>query len=98
MRTTTLHSGPPAGSFSAPAAMRGVLKALLVAAVAAPGVSAGGQQTPPAPKAPKQFAASVTGLGGPPIQDTPVGTPGTSTMTLTYVTDVDPQAVCNDGR
>jgi len=30
----------------------------------------------------KPFATSISGEGGPPIRDTPVGTPGTSDMNL----------------
>jgi hypothetical protein len=41
--------------------------------------------------------ARRSGEGGPPIQDTVVGTPGTTTFTLNWLTDVDPLAVCNDG-
>jgi hypothetical protein len=41
--------------------------------------------------------AARSGEGGPPIQDTPVGTPGTSTMTLYYLNEIDPLATCNDG-
>jgi hypothetical protein len=41
--------------------------------------------------------AHCSGEGGPPIQDTPVGTAGTTTFTLQWLTDIDPLAVCNDG-
>jgi hypothetical protein len=43
------------------------------------------------------FATSITGEGGPPVGATPVGAMGTSTLTLTSLTDVDHDAVCNDG-
>ena len=38
-----------------------------------------------------------SGEGGPPIRDTPVGEPGTTTFTINWLTDVDPLAQCNDG-
>jgi hypothetical protein len=52
---------------------------------------------PKPPPAPKPFSTSITGEGGPPIRDTPVGTPGTSTMFMHSLMTVDPLAVCNDG-
>ena len=52
---------------------------------------------PAAPLAPKYFATSISGEGGPPIEDTPVGTTGTSTLQLYYLNNVDPLATCNDG-
>ena len=51
----------------------------------------------PAPGARAPFATSITGEGGPPVGATPVGSMGTSTLTLTSLADVDRDAVCNDG-
>jgi hypothetical protein len=50
-----------------------------------------------APHKPAPFATSISGEGGPPVGDTPVGTLGTSTLTLNWLTAIDPLAVCNDG-
>ena len=41
--------------------------------------------------------ARRSGEGGPPIRDTPVGEPGTTTFSLNWLTDIDPLAQCNDG-
>ena len=49
------------------------------------------------PPTPKPFSTSIAGEGGPPIRDTVVGTPGTSTMFMHSLMTVDPLAVCNDG-
>jgi hypothetical protein len=39
---------------------------------------------------PGEFITTLDGDGGPPVAETYVGTPGTSTMYLNYLTNVDP--------
>ena len=41
------------------------------------------------------FVTSLTGLNGHSVGVTPVGTPGTSTMTMYSLQDIAPDAVCN---
>ena len=74
---------------------RRTLALALLAAFAAPAAAVKKPHGPP--PAPKLFSTSISGEGGPPIRDTPVGTPGTSTMYMHSLLDVDPMAVCNDG-
>lgn len=45
----------------------------------------------------KPFSTSITGLGAPPLGDTPVNAPGVSVMTENSLAHVDQLAVCNDG-
>ena len=45
----------------------------------------------------KTFVTSLGGLGSVPIGATPLGWPGVSLMTLQFLNDTDPDAVCNDG-
>ena len=73
--------------------MRFTRRSLALAALAACASLTEGSSAPPG-----EFITTLDGDGGPPIGETYVGTPGTSTLTLNSLANVDPDVRARPAR